>query len=179
MLKRKIFVLIFVSMLFAMMLIAENAQAGFFSEIINSIKNWFSKSPLSAIFGQQKSEEVVLIFYPQKFTLNYDGSINISTQSITIYNFMGTFDINTAEGIFSFKQKNSELAFELKTDSMTIEKIKINELKLENTKLTLIYGNWNETTENGSIYMQNFIGKMTVEKDKVEMIGNTTKIVKK
>jgi len=77
------------------------------------------------------------------------------------------------------KQKNSDLVIQLKTENLTINNIRINEISLENTKLNLVSGNWNETSENGSIMIKNFVGKAFISRNKIEMTGNVSSLEKK
>jgi hypothetical protein len=168
-----------VSFLLATVLAAPQAKAGFFSDLVNGIKNWLGNSPLSGIFSSKPSNmEISLTFYPGDFNLNYEDSINISSETAGIDNFRGTFEIKPSEG-FMLKQKNSDLVIQLKTENLTINNIRINEISLENTKLNLVSGNWNETSENGSIMIKNFVGKAFISRNKIEMTGNVSSLEKK
>jgi len=166
-LQNKSLALIMVSFLLATVLAAPQAKAGFFSDLVNGI---FSSKP--------SNMEISLTFYPGDFNLNYEDSINISSETAGIDNFRGTFEIKPSEG-FMLKQKNSDLVIQLKTENLTINNIRINEISLENTKLNLVSGNWNETSENGSIMIKNFVGKAFISRNKIEMTGNVSSLEKK
>ena len=56
--------------------------------------------------------------------------------------------------------------------------MKLGSLELKNMKLVLTSGNWNETTENGSVTIKDFLGNVVVKDGIIELEGNVSKMIK-
>jgi hypothetical protein len=56
--------------------------------------------------------------------------------------------------------------------------LKLTSLELKDMKLVLTTGNWNETTEKGSVSLNDFLGTGTIKDGLIEIEGNVSRVVK-
>ena len=59
-----------------------------------------------------------------------------------------------------------------------IEGLSIADLSLTSMRIELISGEWNETSQNGSVSIQEFLGTALVTMDGIELDGNVSRLVK-
>jgi hypothetical protein len=178
---KRVIAVVFAAMLFATVLTAQEARAeGLLSDFFNMIKKWFESSPLGNIFSMpvKRIEEIKLVFYPESFVLNVNDFVNLSTNTSEISNFKGSIEIDMRNNLLVMKEEGSSLSVKERLGVINIKDLKIGSLDIKETKLALISGNWNETTENGSIVITDFLGNALVREGSVELEGNVSKILK-
>ncbi|MEM5871820.1 MAG: hypothetical protein QW051_03030 [Candidatus Aenigmatarchaeota archaeon] len=161
--------------------VIESVRAeGLLSNFFEMIKRWFEASPLGNIFTTpvKRTEAIELIFYPQVFEFDAKDALNFTSENLEIENFKGNVNINMENKIITLKESGSSLLIKEKFGTVNIDGIKINLLELKNMRLTLISGNWNETTENGTLMLNDFLGSGTIKEGLIELKGNVSRIVK-
>lgn len=167
--------------LFLSIIIAPAVRAeGLLSDIFGAIKNWFESSPLGNLFTApvKRTEAIKLVFYPETFEFNAADFINITTATSEIANFKGTIAIDMKNKVSTFKESGSVLLIKEGMGAINIDGLKLNSLELKGMKLILSSGNWNETTENGSITINDFLGRGTIKEGLIELEGNVSRINK-
>jgi hypothetical protein len=177
--RKGIFIAFLISFLLVSSFIPSVSAQGFLSDIFEKIKQWFESSPFGNIFAQpvKRMEEIDLTFYPENFSLSLNTFVNITSNSTKISNFKG--DLLVSNGYLELKEFGSSLTLEQRIDDLLeIHGLGITNLELKNMKLHMISGNWNETSENGSVKIFDFLGKGIIRKDMVELIGNVSKVIK-
>jgi hypothetical protein len=167
--------------LLLLVIIAPAVRAeGLLSDIFDSIKKWFESSPLGNIFTApvSRAEVVKLGFYPETFELNPADFVNITTAAGEISNFRGSIAVDMKNKVSTLREAGSTLLIKETIGSINIDGLKMSSLELRGMKLVLASGNWNETTENGSISMKDFLGRGTIKEGFIELEGNVSRISK-
>ena len=173
--------MILVVLFLSVMVITPTARAeGLLSDFFNMIKKWFESSPLGNLFSMpvKRIETIKLSFYPESFEFNVEDFVNISTSEIEISNFKGLMSIDIEGKIMVLKEAGSSLSIKETIGTINIGGLRIGSLELKDMKLALVSGNWNETTENGSIMIKDFLGKGLVKEGVIELEGNVSKVIK-
>jgi hypothetical protein len=144
------------------------------------IKKWFDSSPLGNLFTApvKRSEVIKLSFYPETFEFSTTDLINITTATSEIGNFKGAASVDMKNKILYFKEAGSSLVIKEAIGAVNIEGMKISSLELKDMKLSLVSGNWNETTESGSISINDFLGRAVIKDGYIEIEGNVSRMVK-
>jgi hypothetical protein len=166
---------------FSMMLTIPTARAeGLLSDFFEMIKKWFESSPLGNLFAMpvKRIEVLKMSFYPENFEFTADDFVNVSTGTSEISNFKGSMGIDMGNKVMVLKEAGSSLSVRETIGEVSIEGLKINSLELRDMKLVLTSGNWNETTENGSVEIKDFLGKGVIREGVIELDGNVSKISK-
>lgn len=153
---------------------------GLLSDIFDSIKNWFESSPLGNIFTApvKRTETVKIGFYPETFEFSSADLVNITTATGEISNFKGTVSVDMKNNVSTFRESGSALLIKESIGSISIDGLKMSSLELSGMKLVLTSGNWNETTENGSVSVNDFLGRGTIKDGFIELEGNVSRINK-
>jgi hypothetical protein len=164
--------------------IAATAQSvraeGLLSDFFDMVKKWFDSSPLGNLFTApvKRNEFIRLAFYPETFDFSTADLINITTATGEISNFKGTASVDMKNKALYFKESGSSLVIKETIGIINVDNLKISSLELKDMKLSLVSGNWNETTESGSISISDFLGKATIKDDYIEIEGNVSRLVK-
>jgi hypothetical protein len=153
---------------------------GLLSDFFDMIKKWFESSPLGNLFAMpvKRIETVKLGFYPETFEFKAEDFVNISTVTSEVSNFKGNIGIDMGNKILVLKEAGSSLSIKEKIGEINIVGLKLNSLELKNMKLVLTSGNWNETAENGTITIKDFLGDALVKEGVIELEGNVSKVLK-
>ena len=153
---------------------------GMLSNFFNAIKQWFESSPIGNIFNApvKRAETIKLSFYPETFEFAAQEPINISSEGMEISNFKGAVAVDMPNKMLTLKEASTSLMVQKKIGEITLREIRIASLELSGMKLVLAYGNWNETTENGTIKIADFLGTGTIKDGMVEIEGNASRIIK-
>ncbi len=161
-------------------LFSSSASAGLLSDFFDKIREWFESSPFGNLFARpvKRMTEIDLTFYPKSFVFKPESMVNLTTDSTRILNFNGEIELDLEKGLAILRESNSQLRIEEKIETMEIQGLSLGSLELRNMKLTMISGNWTETTESGSLKMYDFLGKALLKPDSIELIGNVSKVVK-
>ncbi len=178
----KILITVFVGLLVFSTFLTASAYAGdFWSDIIESIQEWFRISPFSGIFESPKKEVsyVSIEFYPTNYTITPSGEFGIQSTYFTVSGFKGTADFDPSRGValLSHAGDDMEITCHL-SDNITLTDLKITHFTLQNIRLEIIRGNWTETTIDGSADFADFIGKAELFPDHIILSGNVSKITK-
>ncbi len=175
-------VLIFmVTLLIVTSILPTHARAeGLLSDFFKMIKRWFESSPLGNIFSMpvKRIEEIKLVFYPKNFTIAANNYVNITSNTTEIINFKGKVYMDMANK-YMLLSSNSPLKIKQKLGEIRMSGVNIGSMEISNMKLVLMSGNWNETTENGSLTIKDFLGECIIKTDHIELHGNASKIIKK
>ena len=147
------------------------------------IKKWFESSPLGNLGGifstpVKRIEAVNVGFYPENFELNVEDLVNITTNTSEILNFKGLIGVDMKSKTMVLKETGSPLTIKETIGEVVVKSLKIGSLELKGMKLVLTSGNWNETTENGSVTIKDFLGNMLIKEDMIELEGNVSKMIK-
>ena len=167
--------------LFLSLSIAPAVRAeGLLSDFFNMIKGWFESSPLGNIFNApvKRAETIKLTFYPDNFEINAADFINITTPTSEISNFKGTVSIDMKGKTFVMKEAGTQLYVKETIGIIYVDGLKLTSLDLQGMKLSLSSGNWNETTENGSVTLNDFLGRGKINEDRIELEGNVSRLVR-
>lgn len=167
--------------LFLLSLTAQSVRAeGLLSDFFDMIKKWFESSPLGNLFAMpvKRIEVIKLSFYPETFEFNIEDFVNITLGGNEISNFKGNLEIDMENKRVVLKEAGSSLSVKGVVGDVNVRGIKIGSLELKNMKLVLASGNWNETAENGSITIKDFLGDMMLKEGVIELDGNVSKIIK-
>jgi hypothetical protein len=165
--------------LFLSVVIAPAVRAeGLLSDIFNSIKGWFESSPLGNIFTSpvKRTEVIRLGFYPETYEFTPTDFVNVSTNTSGLSNFKGTISVDLKNKISTFKESGSTLLIRESIGEISIDGLKLASIDLKGMKLALFSGNWNETTENGSVTLNDFLGKGTIKEGYIEFEGNASRV---
>ncbi|MBN2042827.1 MAG: hypothetical protein JW754_03395 [Candidatus Aenigmarchaeota archaeon] len=176
--KKNVMIAVFISLLFVSLMTVNVSAEGLLSDLFNKIKEWFESSPFGGLFSQPvKSMEMIdLTFYPEFFSGNAEDPVNITSETTKIYNFRGGMEIGN-NGL-TLKESGTGLSVEHTGDSFDINGLRISSLELSGMKLSMVSGNWNETSENGTVRISDFLGNFFYRNGSVELVGNVSKITK-
>ncbi len=173
--------IVFSALILSVIIAAPGVRAeGLLSDIFDSIKKWFESSPLGNIFNApvNRAEAVRLVFYPGVFEFNSADFINITTPSGSIANFKGSISVDMAGKTSTFAESGSSLLIRENLGAISIDNLKLSSLDLRGMKLILNSGNWNETAENGSVAIKDFLGRGTIKDGYIELEGNVSRIIR-
>lgn len=177
---KKIITMVLVVLLLSVIVAQPVRAEGLLSDFFDMIKKWFESSPLGNLFSMpvKRIEMIKLSFHPESFEFGSDDFVNISTDTSEVSNFKGNIGIDMGSKILVLKESGSTLSIKETIGTINIEGLKINSLELKEMKLTLTSGNWNETTENGSVTIKDFLGNAVVKEGVIELEGNVSKLIK-
>ncbi|MBU0898588.1 MAG: hypothetical protein KKB03_02245 [Nanoarchaeota archaeon] len=149
-----------------------------FSDLLDNVGNWLGSSPFGGFFStpEVKTHEVDMTIYPVKISLDPELSVNLSTDDTVIENFKGTISFDFEEQKMLLEESSTSLKFELPIKNMEINNFKLNSFSADNIKLKIAP---DIVSENGSIQLQNFFGKVIVTTENLKLEGNVSKIVAK
>ncbi|NIP40199.1 MAG: hypothetical protein GTN39_01615 [Candidatus Aenigmarchaeota archaeon] len=173
-------IVVFLFVIIGTSVLASGVSAGLLSDIFDNIKKWFESSPLGGLFSRpvKRMAEIDLTFYPKNFVLNPESVVNVTSNSTRVSNFKGEIEVNLEGGVALLKESNSPLIIEERIGNVEIHGMSLGSLELKNTKLSMVSGNWTETTESGSLKIYDFLGKALLKTDSIELIGNVSKVSK-
>ena len=178
---KKVVVIVMVALLLSVYIPrGARAEGGLLSDFFDMIKKWFESSPLGNIFNApvKRIETIKLGFYPESFEINAADPINMTTASSGIYNFKGKLSIDMKNRLVLMQETGSSLVIKESIGTINVDGLKLNSLDLKGMKLVLTTGNWNETTDNGSVVINDFLGKGTIKDGFIEIEGNVSRVVK-
>lgn len=179
--KEMLLVAVFVVLLLSStVLVASVSGQGFFSDILDNIKKWFESSPFGNLLSSpvKSTEEVKLVFRSDELQLEISNPVNITANGSRVMNFRGTLEINKQDNTAMFRQTGSSLVFVQDIGNIRIEGLMLPALDLTNRELQIISGNWNETSQNGSVDIRDFTGVAIITPSQVELDGNVSKLSK-
>jgi len=180
--EKNILVLVFVALLILSTLFAVSVMANnIFSDIFSAIGEWFKKSPLSGLFYTpiKRNEAVAVVFYPRSFSMSPEEYVNISYNGAEIYNFKGTIAVGFENDTFSLAQKGTMLRILGHVKPARINNIVVKEIDISNVRVEVFKDGWNETSANGSIRLENFLGTAIIGEDFIRLEGNATRFSKR
>ena len=153
---------------------------GLLSDFFDMIKRWFESSPLGNLFTVpvKRIETIKLSFYPETFEFSAQDFINISTSASEISNFKGGVSIDMASKAVILTEAGSSLVVKETLGVVNVYGMKLSALELKGMKLALSSGNWNETTENGSVTINDFLGTGIIKEGVIELEGNVSRVIK-
>ena len=174
------FIVVFIFAVIGVSIFASSVSAGLLSDFFDKIREWFESSPLGGFFARpvKRMTEIDLAFYPKNFVLKPESIVNVSSNSTKITNFNGEIEVNIEGGFALLKESNSRLVIEERIGQIEISGLTITNLELKGMKLSLVSGNWTETTDSGSLKAYDFLGKGVLKHDSIELIGNVSKVSK-
>lgn len=177
---RKVMAMVLVFLFLSLMFVPSARAEGILSDFFDMIKKWFESSPLGNLFSMpvKRIETLKLSFYPESFEFTADDFVNISMDTSEVSNFKGNVNVDMENKVMVLKESGSQLSIKKTMGTVNIEGLKINSLELRDMKLVLTSGNWNETTENGSVTVKDFLGDALVKEGVIELEGNVSKLVK-
>ena len=175
-----LFVVFVVLLLSSTILVTSVSGEGFLSDILENIKKWFESSPFGNILSApvKSTEEVVLVFNSDGFALEIPTPVNITTNTSRIINFKGMLKVDNEEGKAIFTQSGSSLSVEESIAGITINNLMLDALELNSREVHIMSGNWNETSQNGSVEMKDFVGRAILTHSTIKLQGNVSKISK-
>lgn len=182
MIMKRILIVLIAVMVFTSMA-AQSARAeGLLTDLVDMVKKWFESSPFGNIFSMpvKRMENIDLIFSPEKFELDVQEPVNVSSDRTEITAFTGHVDIDlgSEESFLTLTESESPLKVRIESASVAIIGLKVGSLDLQNMNLLMKSGNWNETAENGSVTIKDFLGDCIIENGKIELKGNISKLLK-
>ncbi len=153
---------------------------GLLSDFFDTIRRWFESSPLGNIFTApvKRTEAVKLSFYPEIFEFGAADYINITTSTGEIANFKGSISVDMPKKTATLEETGSSLIIREGIGEIAIDGLRLSSLELRGMKLALSSGNWNETTENGSVAVNDFLGRGVIREGFIELEGNVSRINK-
>lgn len=177
--KRGLTVLLAV-LIFSFTFIPSARAEGMLSDIFDMVKNWFESSPLGNIFSTpvKRVEPIRMSFYPEDFEFSTEDDVSIKTESTEISGFRGSIEVDMTENTMLLMESGSSLHIKEKIGEVNIIDLKIGSLEIKEMKLVLVSGNWNETTENGSVTIKDFLGDVRIGEGVIELEGNVSRLVK-
>lgn len=177
---KKIITVVLVVLLLSVIVAQPVRAEGLLSDFFEMIKKWFESSPLGNLFSMpvKRIEMIKLSFHPESFEFDSNDFVNISTNTSEVLNFKGNIGIDMGNKILVLKESGSTLSIKETLGTINIEGLKLNSLELKDMKLALTSGNWNETTENGSVTIKDFLGNAVVKEGVIELEGNVSKLIK-
>lgn len=173
-------IVVFLFLVIGTSIFASGVSAGLLSDIFDNIKKWFESSPLGGLFSTpvKRMAEIDLTFYPKTFVLKPESMVNMTSDSTKVSNFNGEIQVNLEGGFALLKESDSQLVIEERIGNVEIHGMSLGSLELKSTKLSMVSGNWTETTESGSLKIYDFLGKCLLKADSIELIGNVSRISK-
>jgi hypothetical protein len=173
-------VVVFLFLIIGMSIFSSGVSAGLLSDLFDNIKKWFESSPLGGLFARpvKRMTEIDLTFYPKDFVLNPESVVNVTSNCTKVSNFNGGISLDLEGDLAVLKESNSQLTIEEKLGEIEIHGLTIGSLELKGMKLSMVSGNWTETTDSGSLKMYDFLGRGVITSDSIELIGNVSKVSK-
>ena len=152
-----------------------NGVGGNFSGIFKNVGGWLSSSPFSGfvVTPEAKTHSLDLILYPEQITIKPDSDVNISIKGTKIDNFLGNINVNFKEGKITFEQEKTSLKFESAIESMEIDGFKVSSFYVDNMQLKILP---DTVSNNGSVQMKNFNGKLIITEANIQFSGNVSKV---
>ena len=181
MIEKNIIVMAFVALLILSAIFATSVIAGnIFSDIFNAIGKWFKKSPVGSLFYTpiKRSEEVMVVFYPKRFELLPEEEINVSYGDIEIRGFEGRITVDYENNHTLFEQKGGKPVIKSVIKSGSIDGFSMGNIKIDNMRIEVTKDGWNESSENGSVEISNFFGRVEFTENSIRLHGNATRFTK-
>jgi len=178
---KRIIAVVLVGMFLASAVLVQPVRAeGLLSDFFDTIKRWFESSPFGNLFSTpiKRMETLTLSFYPEDFEFDITEPVNMSTENTEISNFKGTINIDMNNKLMLLSETDTSLKIKENIGTIGIHGLKINSLELKDLKLVIRSGNWNETTENGTVTIKDFLGTCLVRDGVIELEGNVSKVIK-
>ena len=150
----------------------------FFPDILDNLSDWLGSSPFGGFFSSPnlKTYEVDITLYPDEISLEPDLKINLSSDDTKINDFKGVLKFNFNEQKIFLEETGTSLKFELPLKNIEIDNLKLNSFFIDNINLRIAP---DIISENGSVQLQNFYGKLTVTSESMKFKGNVSKIIAK
>jgi hypothetical protein len=126
----------------------------------------------------KRTEVIRLGFYPETFEFSAAEFINVTTASGEISNFKGSVSVDMAGKVSTMREAGSSLLIRQSIGTISVDGLRLSSLDLRGMKLFITSGNWNETSENGSVAISDFLGKATISEGFIELEGNVSRISK-
>jgi len=173
-------IVVFIFLVIGISVFSSSASAGLLSDILDNIKKWFESSPLGGLFSMpvKRMTEIDITFYPGSFDLIPESAVNLTSNSTWVSNFKGEISVDLDGDSMLLKEGNSQLVIEERLGVVEISALSLGSLELNSMKLSMVSGNWTETTDSGSLKVYDFLGKGIITSDSIELIGNVSKISK-
>jgi hypothetical protein len=173
-------IVMFLFVIVGMSIFSSSVSAGLLSDFFDKIREWFESSPLGGLFARpvKRMTEIDLTFYPKDFALNPESIVNVTSNSTKVLNFNGGISIDLEGNFVVLKESNSQLTIEERLGKIEVHGLIIGNLELKGMKLSMVSGNWTETTDSGSLKMYDFLGKGIIDSDSIELVGNVSKVSK-
>lgn len=148
---------------------------GILSGIMEKISSWFSGSPFGGFFEQPvaRSSTVQIILYPDEFELKPESSVDISSGETRITGFSGTMAADFVNQTMTLSEEGSSLKVSLPMESIVLDDIRITSLSLTGMKFEIVP---NMTTNNGTLEISNFLGRIEFTEDRIDMFGNVSRL---
>ena len=169
--------------IFAVLIVASSAlvsNIGIKDMFLNSTGNlgdWMEGLPFGSLFSapEKTTNPVVITLSGGNIQLLIDSPVNITSESSSVRNFVGTMDIILDENKTILSPKDSDLVFDLKLDNMFVSSVNVPSLVLENMDFVVQNDNTNITGTDDKIEIHDFYGDLTVT-DVIELKGNVSKV---
>ncbi len=152
---------------------SEGGIGGLLSGIIEKISSWFSGSPFGGFLEQPeaRSSTVQVILYPDEFSLKPESSVDLSAGGTEVTGFSGTMGADFLNHTMTLSEEGSSLKVTLPMESIVLDGMRITSLSLAGMRFEIVP---NMTTDNGTLEMGNFLGRMEFKPDRIEMFGNVS-----
>lgn len=122
-----------------------------------------------------------LTIYPEgEFVLKPDSPVDVISDTTTLRGFIGEIRVDFSKGELKFTDSRTSLMLSLKPKDIEFGSIlKINKLKLDNTKMIIIKDGWKKSVDNTTVEVDGFTGQVKLATGYIQFIGNVTKFVEK
>lgn len=171
--------LLFVSSVF----VGDFGLREFFGTITEKLGEWLGNSPFGGLFTAPTSsvidaDVVSLKIYPETFTLRPDHPVNITFGTHTITDFTGDISVDYVGNVLAFDEANSQLVLEMPIETTAVEGMFIKKLVIDNEKIDVSTGDWEISSNNGSIELYDFDGIAEIDSGMIALSGNISKLVR-
>ena len=184
MLDWKILAASFAALLFvSTLLIGDFGIGDFFTTVSEKLGEWLGNSPFSGMFTTTKPvvtgpDTINVRIQPETFVLRPDQPINISFDNREITGFSGTITVNYTDNRIIFDESNSDLSMTMPLETIKIEGLAFRKLDITEMQMETEAGEWDFSTENGSIEIHDFFGTGEITPKAIEIKGNISKLVR-
>jgi hypothetical protein len=146
----------------------------FLNSIIQRVSEWMKTSPFGGFFTSptKKPKEVEFSIHTKELTLKPDAKVSLISDKFALSGFRGKIMIDLENQKIKLTDSTSSLQINLSIDGeATIENLKLSTFSLENVKFEV---SPMIKTNNGSIFLNDFSGNVSIKSDGVHFYGEVT-----
>ena len=147
----------------------------FFSNLIEQISNWLQGSPFGGFFAQPETKalRIDILLFPERLSLRPDNNLAVNLNGVYLTDFKGKITTDFLNKTITFSEENSPLKVTTPLKELTVEDFKLTAFSATGINFLI---SPNITAENGTLEIVNFLGKLHITKEHIQLSGNVSRV---